>query len=127
MKKSTKSAIIGALSVAFLFTATPAVVPQFSTTVHAELAAKNPSKALDIKLNQGKFPKGFEPADGWTNGDPFNVFWHKENVTFKNGRMQLIIDKDKIGNDKNIPYAGGEFRSKGFYGYKHYRSEEHNV
>ena len=120
MKKSTKSAIIGALSVAFLFTATPVVAPQFATTAEAVLATKNPSKAFYLELNQGKMPGTFEPADGWTNGDPFDVFWHKENVTFKNGRMQLTIDKDKIGNDKNILYSGGEFRSKDFFGYGRY-------
>ena len=120
MRKFTKSALIGTMSLAFLFSAAPVTVPQFASTVYAEMAAGNPSKPVDIKLNKGKFPKGFEPADGWTNGDPFNVFWHKENVTFKNGRMQLIIDKDKIGNDKGLPYSGGEFRSKDFYGYGRY-------
>ena len=61
-------------------------------------------------------PKGFEAANGWTNGSMFNVTWRKANVTFENGNMQLIIDKDATPKD-NIPYSGGEFRSKDFYGY----------
>lgn len=45
--------------------------------------------AVDFKKGQ---PAIFEPSDGWTNGDPFNVFWHKDNVTFEDGTMQLTID-----------------------------------
>ncbi len=64
-------------------------------------------------------PEGFEAANGWSNGSMFNVTWRKANVTFENGNMQLIIDKD--GNPKDgIPYSGGEFRSKEFYGYGRY-------
>ena len=56
----------------------------------------------------------FEPADGWCNGSMFNVTWRKENVTFENNAMQLIIDRDsKAGT---VPYSGGEYRSKAFYG-----------
>ncbi len=64
-------------------------------------------------------PSGWECADGWTNGSMFNVTWRKSNVTFKDGKMQLIIDKDLLETD-GIPYAGGEFRSSGFYGYGRY-------
>lgn len=64
-------------------------------------------------------PTGFEVANGWTNGSMFNVTWRKANVTFENGNMQLIIDKDATPKD-NIPYSGGEFRSKDFYGYGKY-------
>ena len=120
MKKFTKMALAGALSIGLMFGAAPIIAPQTIATVHAEKAAKNPSKAVYVDFKKGKAPKGFIPADGWTNGDPFNVFWHKENVTFKNGLMQLIIDRDKIGNDKGIPYSGGEFRSEKFYGYGRY-------
>ena len=48
----------------------------------------------------------------------FNVTWRKENCTFENGRMQLIIDKDK--KDGSVPYSGAEYRSKDFYGYGRY-------
>ena len=60
----------------------------------------------------------FECADGWCNGSMFNVTWRKENCTFENGRMQLIIDKDK--KDGSVPYSGGEYRSKEFYSYGRY-------
>ncbi|MBP1550608.1 MAG: glycoside hydrolase family 16 protein [Oscillospiraceae bacterium] len=64
-------------------------------------------------------PTGWECADGWSNGSMFNVTWRKSNVTFADGKMQLIIDKDLLETD-GIPYAGGEFRSTGFYGYGRY-------
>ena len=64
-------------------------------------------------------PSGWECADGWSNGSMFNVTWRKSNVTFADGKMQLIIDKDLLETD-GIPYAGGEFRSTGFYGYGRY-------
>lgn len=61
-------------------------------------------------------PAGFEASDGWTNGSMFNVTWRKSNVTLDGGDMQLIIDKDASPKG-GIPYSGGEFRSKDFYGY----------
>ena len=60
----------------------------------------------------------FECADGWCNGNMFNVTWRKENCTFENGRLQLIIDKDK--KNGTVPYSGGEYRSKEHYGYGRY-------
>ncbi len=64
-------------------------------------------------------PENWECADGWTNGSMFNVTWRKSNVTFKDGKMQLIIDKDLLSAG-DIPYSGGEFRSRDFYGYGRY-------
>lgn len=64
-------------------------------------------------------PDNFEASDGWTNGSMFNVYWRAANVTFENGAMQLII-KDGDENPQMIPYSGGEFRSKDFYGYGRY-------
>ena len=70
-------------------------------------------------LTKGAMPKIFEASDGWTNGSMFNVFWRGTNVTFNDGHMQLIIDKDP-DPQQGIPYSGGEFRSKDFYGYGRY-------
>ncbi|MCH5350141.1 MAG: glycoside hydrolase family 16 protein [Oscillospiraceae bacterium] len=58
----------------------------------------------------------FEASNGWSNGSMFNVTWRDTNCTFENGKMQLIIDNDS-GNNKTVPYSGGEYRSKGHYGY----------
>lgn len=57
----------------------------------------------------------FEAADGWCNGSMFNVTWRKDNCTFENGKMQLTIKED-TGSNKTVPYSGGEYRSKAFYG-----------
>lgn len=81
------------------------------------------TKAVDDGSAYAEFtngmPEGWECADGWTNGSMFNVTWRKSNVTFKDGKMQLIIDKDLLSTG-DIPYSGGEFRSTTFYGYGRY-------
>ncbi len=61
----------------------------------------------------------FEAADGWCNGSMFNVTWRADNCTFENGKMQLIINED-TSLVKTVPYSGGEYRSKDFYGYGRY-------
>ena len=70
------------------------------------------------------FTKGtsdiFECSDGWSNGNMFNCTWRKENVTFNGGKMQLIIDSN--GDTQYPVYYGGEYRSKGFYGYGRYEA-----
>ncbi len=60
----------------------------------------------------------FECSDGWSNGSMFNCTWRKRNVTFNDGKMQLIIDVDSA--PVYTPYSGGEYRSKDFYGYGRY-------
>lgn len=80
----------------------------------------NPSESgllkVDLKNGASEF---FEAADGWCNGSMFNVTWRKENITFENEKMQLIIDNDN-SDAKTVPYSGGEYRSKDFYGYGRY-------
>lgn len=77
-----------------------------------------PAEPVYVDFSEGQ-PQGYEIADGWTNGSMFNVTWRKSNVTFEDGKMQLIIDKDgKATSD--IPYSGGEFRTRKFYGYGRY-------
>lgn len=77
--------------------------------------------ALFADFSDGKPEKGWKISDGWTNGSMFNVTWRADNVTFENGKMQLIIDYDTKDEPINgIPYSGGEFGSSGFYGYGRY-------
>ena len=80
--------------------------------------AEIPEGGVYAEFSQG-MPEGFETSNGWTNGDMFNVTWRADNVTFEGGNMQLIIDSDPLPNG-GIPYSGGEFRSKDFYGYGRY-------
>ncbi|MBQ7934325.1 MAG: glycoside hydrolase family 16 protein [Lachnospiraceae bacterium] len=83
-----------------------------------ETTKEDKAVAIEVNFTQGQ-PAGFECADGWCNGSVFNVTWRKSNVTFNEGNMQLIIDKDVVPAN-NVPYSGGEFRSKDFYGYGRY-------
>ena len=61
-------------------------------------------------------PSGFTMADGWTNGQMFNVTWRKKNVQQEEGYVRLVLDKDERPH-QGIPYSGAELRSHGFYGY----------
>ena len=74
--------------------------------------------SLYVDFKNGK-PEDWEIAANWTNGSMFNVTWRDSNVIFKDGIMQLVIDND-AEPDSGIPYSGGEFRSKDFYGYGRY-------
>ena len=66
-------------------------------------------------------PEGFRVSDGWTNGSVFQVTWRAANATFADGRMQLSIDRDPLGNGQ-IPYSGGEIQSRDFFGYGRYET-----
>lgn len=92
--------------------------PENTPTPTKEPVKEEPAEPLYVDFSEG-CPAGFEIADGWTNGSMFNVTWRKKNVTFENGCMQLIIDKDATPSG-NIPYSGGEFRTRKFYGYGKY-------
>lgn len=64
-------------------------------------------------------PAGFGYADGWTNGNMFNVTWRGKNVQPKEGWVELILDRDAKPTG-GIPYAGAELRSHGHYGFGRY-------
>lgn len=63
----------------------------------------------------------FEESNGWCNGSMFNVTWRKDNISFENGIMKLKLDNDS-DEGKTVPYSGGEYRSKDFYGYGRYET-----
>ena len=109
---SSKSAV--QTTTASITTADTAIITGPAETAPAALI-EVPDGAQYSDFRSG-MPDGFEASDGWSNGSMFNVTWRRSNVTFDNGRMQLIIDNDTKPKDK-VPYSGGEFRSKDFYGY----------
>ncbi len=64
----------------------------------------------------------------WENGEPFNVWWKPENVTYENNKMQLAIsemtvkeqkwDEEKQENvDVVADYYGAETRTEHYYGF----------
>ena len=85
-----------------------------SVTEAETVVDTTPEGWVDVNFRNGS-PELFEASNGWSNGDMFNVTWRASNCTFENGRMQLIIDNDAEGG--TVPYSGGEYRSKDFYGY----------
>lgn len=73
----------------------------------------------DLSQDYNALKDSYEIANGWSNGSMFNCTWRKKNCTFEDGVMKLTIDLDGQGNGA-IPYSGGEFRSREFYGYGYY-------
>ncbi|MDD6036783.1 MAG: glycoside hydrolase family 16 protein [Lachnospiraceae bacterium] len=72
---------------------------------------------LYVEFKDGSANSGScEIADGWSNGNMFNVTWRKANCTFTGDKMQLIINTDS----GSIPYSGAEYRSRKFFGYGRY-------
>lgn len=111
-----KKTMLFLLLIALLFTCGISVAEE---TAPAEQADRPlPECSVYVTFENG-MPKGWECADGWTNGNMFNVNWRRSNITFNNGVMQLTISED-VASKNNIPYAGGEFRSRSFYGYGRY-------
>lgn len=95
-------------------TAPPVTTTQVTTTNHLSV---NKNSDLWIDYSSG-LNSDFEMADGWTNGNPFNCNWHKENGIFTNEGMQLKIDQKFPGDTAG--YSGAECRSTKFYGYGKY-------
>lgn len=91
-----------------------------TTAAPEESAAEEQPDDGSVKVDfSAAAPDTFEASNGWTNGDPFNVFWRDSNVLMKDGQMVLTIDKDP-DPQQDIPYSGAEYRSKDFYGYGRY-------
>jgi beta-glucanase (GH16 family) len=62
-------------------------------------------------------------ADGWTNGNPFNVGWRADHVTFATGFMSLRLDTTPCPSGcSGKPYAAGEYRTNDYYGYGKYET-----
>ena len=116
MKNHMLAAAVLAAALSPLASVAPAQ-PVAGIAYASPAAETQASDAFSVDFKKG-CPALFEASDGWTNGNPFNVFWHKGNVTFEDGEMQLIIDNDDL--QSQVPYSGGEFRSKQFYGYGRY-------
>ena len=118
MKKSVIiKSMTGLLACAVLFCSCTSSVNADTDPAEASAVTEAAADISSVNFANGA-SELFEPADGWCNGSMFNVTWRKDNCTFSDGKMQLIIDKDKT--PLTVPYSGGEYRSKEFYGYGRY-------
>jgi len=87
---------------------------------HARRPVKSPSAS-------GSFADTFDAldalrwtkADGWKNGSPFDNAWLADHVSVDGGRLDLRLDDTSVLGE---PYASGELRSTGFYGYGCYEA-----
>lgn len=95
-------------------------MPESSDTGSSDTSAPSTSEVhADLTGTLESVSSVFECSNGWSNGSMFNCTWRKANVIFSEGTMKLKIDLDGNGEGA-IPYSGGEFRSKYFYGYGMY-------
>ena len=76
----------------------------------------NATMVSDFKSGQAG---DFFASDGWTNGDPFNCGWYRENTKIADGSLQLTIDRDSTGK---YAYSGAEYRTNQFYHYGYYET-----
>ena len=100
-------------------------VPVTSTNDSVNTGAatsKTTSKTMVSKDNPTVFYFPFNgkdnrmhPSDGYSNGNMFNSTWRASQVNFKDGKMQLSINKDE--ENTKIPYISGEYRSNQNYHY----------
>lgn len=114
LKKHTRM-----MALAAALAASAALAPQMPTVYAAPATEATESDAFADDFTTGK-AEHFQPSDGWGNGSVFNCFWHKENVDFSNGDLELIIDLSPNPAADKYPYSGGEIRTKKTYGYGRY-------
>lgn len=71
-------------------------------------------------FSQGKSSEIFA-SDGWSNGQPFNAVWKKQNISYSDGKMKLTIKQEQASSGGvDYPYTAAEARSKKLYGYGDY-------
>ena len=59
----------------------------------------------------------FVKADGYTNGNMFNVGWRADHINFSDGIMTITLDDQTCPSGcSGRPYASDEYRTKIFYG-----------
>ena len=73
-------------------------------------------KVADFSTGENE---SFFASNGWCNGEPFNVTWSKKNVKYEDSVAKLFIT-EKEEENAEIPYYGGELRSKDHYHYGDY-------
>ena len=80
--------------------------------------APDTSATIYSNFRQGE-TKEFFASDGWSNGSCFDCVWRGSNATFKDGALNLTIDKDYSGQ---YNYSGAEYRTYDFYHYGYYET-----
>ncbi|MGN0584361.1 MAG: family 16 glycosylhydrolase [Ruminococcus sp.] len=78
----------------------------------------NSSATTVADFRNGETPLFFA-SDGWTNGNPFDCGWTKNNAKIADGYLTLTIDKDYSGK---YNYTGGEYRTADHYSYGYYET-----
>jgi len=78
----------------------------------------NQNATVVADFRKGETPVFFA-SDGWSNGSCFDCGWYKQNTSFKDGALNLTIDKDTSGK---YNYSGAEYRTSDTYHYGYYET-----
>lgn len=77
-------------------------------------------------FQQGSYNELFAVADGFSNGDVFNVEWDADAIKYTDDGAQFTISRkpdDDQGNAPEVPYFGAGMNSHNYYGYGFYSAE----
>ena len=119
----------------------PRTLKEMESSSQGQQGQDNPQQPANNGMNANatmvsNFSAGqagdFFASEGWTNGEPFDCYWDKQNAAIRNNLLELSIDvnrnrsivaKDDNGNVIWTPnYSGGEFRTNNFYHYGYYET-----
>ncbi len=120
------AAILAVIMATFLFVACSK--PISAEPLNAEIVADYTKTAEERAETFASGSMGYS----WENGEPFNVWWNPQNVSYEENKLSLYIsemtEKETTWDEEtqtNVPckseYYGAEVRSKHFYGYGDYQ------
>lgn len=93
------------------------LIPQLKTTAQTQNVAYSSFTDEFDNDSNGLWYK----ADGWTNGGDFACGWRTKNANLSGGLLILQLDDSGCPEEcSGQPYASGEYRTNGFYGYGTY-------
>ena len=121
IKKSLASALAVLMTTSALLTAATAAraddIVRLDAAIIDNGTPPNTNATLFADFRTGQLSQHFYPANGWTNGFPFDCVWRADNVFIADNAMNLRIDTD---SSSEHTYSAGEYRSVEYYHYGYY-------
>jgi len=94
-----------------------ALIPQ----IHTEAQTQNALYQSFIDEFDSYDTSRWHKADGWTNGGDFACGWRDDHANISGSKLILTLDDNPCPEGcSGQPYASGEYRTNGFYGYGTY-------
>ena len=124
VQKTTCAVLTAAIAVGGAMALTACNKPLTDEPLSTSVVADYTKTEADRAETFASGSKGYS----WENGDPFNVWWKPENVTYENNKMQLAISEmavkeqkwdEETGDFVDVvsDYYGAEARTEHYYGF----------